>query len=368
MPYIHEIPGWPEFLWDGDALANSLAGVRHRQGLLLGRMESLGFDLRAEASLKVLTSDVVKSSAIEGERLDPEEVRSSIARRLGLDVAGLAKAGREVEGVVEMMLDATQRFDQPLTEERLFGWHGALFPTGRAGMRRITVGAWRPSEAGPMRVVSGPIGRERVHFEAPGADRLGSEMGAFLGWFNGSDTVDPVLRAGVAHFWFVTIHPFEDGNGRIARAIADMALARADGTGERFYSMSSQIEAERKEYYLRLESGQRGGLDITPWLGWFLGCLDRAIEAAGATLGAVLVKARLWRRINERPVNERQRLVINRMLDGFQGFLTTSKYAKLAKCSTDTALRDIRELLERDIIVQNPGGGRSTSYRLADPV
>ncbi|MCC7388835.1 MAG: Fic family protein [Phycisphaerales bacterium] len=367
MLYIHEIPGWPEFLWDGDALANPLAGVRHRQGLLLGRMESLGFDHRAEASLKVLTSDVVKSSAIEGERLDPEEVRSSIARRLGLDVAGLPKAGREVEGVVEMMLDATQRFDQPLTEERLFGWHGALFPTGRAGMRRITVGAWRPSEAGPMQVVSGPIGRERVHFEAPAADRLDAEMRTFLGWFNGPDTVDPVLRAGVAHFWFVTIHPFEDGNGRIARAIADMALARADGTGERFYSMSSQVEAERKEYYLRLESAQRGGLDITPWLGWFLGCLDRAIEAAGAMLGAVLAKARLWRRINERPVNERQRLVINRMLDGFQGFLTTSKYAKLAKCSSDTALRDIRELLERDIIVQNPGGGRSTSYRLADP-
>lgn len=368
MPYIHEQPGWPKFLWDGDTLANPLGGVRHRQGLLLGRMESLGFDLRTVASLKVLTSDVVKSSAIEGEDLDPDEVRSSIARRLGLDVAGLPRAGREVEGVVEMMLDATQRFEEPLSAERLFGWHAALFPTGRSGMRRITVGAWRPGEAGPMRVVSGPIGRERVHFEAPGADRLGSEMGAFLDWFNGSRGMDPVLKAGVAHFWFVTVHPFEDGNGRVARAIADMALARADGTRERFYSMSSQIEAERKEYYLRLESAQRGGLDITPWLGWFLGCLDRAIEGAGATLSGVLSKARLWQRVNQRPVNDRQRLVINRMLDGFRGFLTTSKYAKLAKCSTDTALRDIRELLERGVLVQNPGGGRSTSYRLADPV
>lgn len=367
MPYIHEKPGWPEFLWDSDALAGPLAEVRHRQGLLLGKMESLGFDLRTEASLTTLTSDVVKSSAIEGEMLDPDEVRSSIARRLGLDAAGLPEAGRDVEGVVEMMLDATQKFEAPLSKERLFSWHAALFPTGRSGMGRITVGGWRTKEAGPMRVVSGPVGREKVHFEAPMADRLDSEMAAFLDWFNGPPAVDPVLKAGMAHFWFVTIHPFEDGNGRIARAVADMALARADGTHERFYSMSSQIEAERKEYYLRLESTQRGGLNITLWLEWFLGCLDRAIEGAEVTLSSVLYKAKLWRRINEQPVNERQRLVINRMLDGFQGFLTTSKYAKLARCSTDTALRDIRELLERNIIVQNEGGGRSTSYRLADP-
>ena len=367
MPYIHETGGWPGFLWDGERLAGLLAGVRHRQGLLLGRMESLGFDLRAEASLSILTSDVVKSSAIEGEKLDPDEVRSSIARRLGLDAAGLPKAGRDVEGVVEMMLDATQRFGEALTAERLFGWHAALFPTGRSGMHRITVGAWRPPEAGPMRVVSGPVGRERVHFEAPEAERLDSEMAAFLNWFNGSSSTDPVLKAGIAHFWFVTIHPFEDGNGRIARAIADMALARADGMRERFYSMSSQIEAERQEYYRRLESAQRGGLDITLWLEWFLGCLDRAIEGAQTMLSAVLSKARLWQRINRHPVNERQRLVINRMLNGFDGFLTTSKYAKLAKCSTDTALRDIRDLLEWSIIVQNPGGGRSTSYRLIDP-
>jgi len=330
-------------------------------------MEAFGFDLRAEASLTVLTSDVVNSSAIEGEVLNREEVRSSIARRLGLDVAGLPKPGRDVEGVVEMMLDATQNFEAPLTKERLFNWHAALFPTGRSGMGRITVGGWRPNEAGAMQVVSGPIGREKVHFEAPAAERLDSEMTALLGWFNAAPPLDPVLKAAVAHFWFVTIHPFEDGNGRIARAIADMALARADGTKERFYSMSAQIEVERKDYYRQLEAAQRGDLDITSWLTWFLGCLGRALEGAEQVLASVLYKAKLWQRINRRPVNDRQRLVINRMLDGFQGFLTTSKYAKLAKCSPDTALRDIRELLERRVLVQNPGGGRSTSYRLADP-
>ncbi len=363
--YIHEKAGWPEFSWDSDALAVPLAAVRHKQGRLLGKMEALGFDLRAEASLTVLTSDVVKSSAIEGETLDPDEVRSSIARRLGLDVAGLPKAGRDVESVVEMMLDATRNYDKLLTKKRLFDWHASLFPTGRSGMRKITVGAWRRKDDGPMQVVSGPFGRERVHFEAPEADRLNDETSSFLKWFNAPTSVDPVLKAALAHFWFVTIHPFEDGNGRIARAIADMALARADGTKDRFYSMSSQIEAERKDYYLELERAQRGELDITAWLGWFLGCLGRALDGAEAALSAVLNKAKLWQRINRRPVNERQRLVINRLLNGFQGFLTTSKYAKLAKCSTDTALRDIQELLDRRILVQNPGGGRSTSYRLA---
>ena len=367
MAFVHEKPGWPQFSWDSDALAATLAAVRHKQGKLLGKMEALGFELRAEASLTVLTSEVVKSSAIEGETLNPDEVRSSIARRLGLDVAGLPKAGRDVEGVVEMMLDATANFEAPLTRERLLDWHAALFPTGRSGMGRITVGAWRPKEAGTMQVVSGPIGRERVHFEAPEAERLESEMATFFEWFNAPPSVDPVLKAGIAHFWFVTIHPFQDGNGRIARAIADMALARADGTKERFYSMSWQIEAERKDYYLELEAAQRGDVDITQWVAWFLGCLDRAIEGAEQTLAAVLYKAKLWQRINRRPVNDRQRVVINRLLDGFQGFLTTSKYAKLAKCSPDTALRDIRELLERGIIVQNPGRGRSTSYRLAEP-
>ncbi|HLE68369.1 MAG TPA: Fic family protein [Vicinamibacteria bacterium] len=365
--FIHERSDWPHFSWDSHALALVLADVRHRQGRLLGRMEAFGFDLRAEASLTVLTSDVVNSSAIEGEVLNREEVRSSIARRLGLDVAGLPKPGRDVEGVVEMMLDATQNFEAPLTKERLFNWHAALFPTGRSGMGRITVGGWRPNEAGAMQVVSGPIGREKVHFGAPAAERLDSEMTALLGWFNAAPPLDPVLKAAVAHFWFVTIHPFEDGNGRIARAIADMALARADGTKERFYSMSAQIEVERKDYYRQLEAAQRGDLDITSWLTWFLGCLGRALEGAEQVLASVLYKAKLWQRINRRPVNDRQRLVINRMLDGFQGFLTTSKYAKLAKCSPDTALRDIRELLERRVLVQNSGGGRSTSYRLADP-
>ncbi len=367
MAFIHKKTGWPEFTWDGEALAGPLAAVRHKQGRLLGRMEALGFDLRAEARLAVLTSDVVKSSAIEGEKLNPDEVRSSIARRLGLDVAGLPKAGRDVEGVVEMMLDGTRNFEKPLTKKRLFDWHATLFSTGRGGMSRITVGTWRTKEAGPMQVVSGPMGQEKVHFEAPASDRLEAEMSRFIKWFNAPASVDPVLKAGISHFWFVTIHPFQDGNGRIARAIADMALARADGTKDRFYSMSSQIEAERKDYYLRLEAAQRGGLNITGWLEWFLGCLDRAIGGADGTLGTVLNKARLWQHINRRPVNERQRLVINRILNGFNGFLSTSKYAKLAKCSTDTALRDIRELLERGILVQNPGGGRSTSYRLGEP-
>jgi Fic family protein len=365
--FLHERSDWPAFTWDAAALAHDLAAIRHRQGRLLGRMEALGFDLRSEASLAVLTSDVVKSSAIEGETLDPREVRSSLARRLGLDFAGLPRPSRDVEGVVEMLLDATRNHSAALTKERLFGWHAALFPTGRSGLARITVGAWRTAELGPMQVVSGPIGRERVHFEAPAAKRLEAEMRTFLREFETRSATDPVLRAGIAHLWFITIHPFEDGNGRIARAIADLALARADGTKERFYSLSSQLEAERKNYYLELETAQRGELDITRWLAWFLGCLGRAIDGADGTLAAVLRKARLWQRIHSRPVNERQRTVINRMLDGFEGVLTSSKYAKLAKCSSDSALRDIQELAARGILLQNEGRGRSTSYRLADP-
>lgn len=371
MTYIHEEPGWPTLTWNEATLSAALARVRHRQGRLLGRMESIGFDLRVEASLTTLTDDVVKSSAIEGENLDRQEVRSSIARRLGIETAGLPIAGRHVEGVVEMMLDATQNYAQALTAERLFGWHAALFPTGRSGMQRITVGAWRTATSGPMQVVSGPYGREHVHFEAPAADRLGAEMAAFLGWFNGPDSdpsrLDPVLKSGVAHFWFVTIHPFEDGNGRIARAIADLALARADQCRERFYSMSAQIEAERKAYYAELESQQRGDLDVTRWLEWFLACLDRALSRADNTLSSVLDKARLWDVINQTPVNDRQRLVINRLLDGFDGPLSSAKYAKLAKCSTDTALRDIQGLVDRGLLIRNPGGGRSTNYRLARP-
>jgi Fic family protein len=364
MPFIHQKPEWPAFSWQTESLAFSLATVRHKQGRLVGTMQAIGFELRAEASLAALTADVVKSSAIEGEALDPREVRSSIARRLGLETAGLPKASRAVDGIVEMMLEATQNYTATLSADRLFGWHAALFPTGRSGMSRIAVGQWRPAEAGTMQVVSGPIGREKVHFEAPAADRLEAEMERFITWFNTPSEIDPVLKAGIAHFWFVTIHPFEDGNGRIARAIADMSLARADGTPNRFYSMSSHIEAERKEYYRRLEFAQRGDLDITAWLTWFLECLGRAIDAAERDLASVLTKAKLWERINRHPVNERQRSVINRMLDGFEGFLTTSKYARLAKCSNDTALRDIHELVERGIVVQNPSRGRSTSYRL----
>ena len=367
MAFIHEQPGWPAFSWDTEALAAVLAAVRHKQGRHIGKMESLGFDLRTEACVTVLTDEVVKSSAIEGEHLDPGEVRSSIARKLGLDAAALPRPGLEVDGIVQMMLDATRNFDAPLTAERLFGWHAALFPTGRSGMHRITVGAWRTGEAGPMQVVSGSVGRETVHFEAPDAKRIQAEMEVFLAWFNAPSEIDPVLEAAVAHLWFVTVHPFEDGNGRIARAIADMALSQADGTKERFYSMSSGIEAERGEYYRQLEAAQRGDLEITKWLSWFLTCIDRTLDAADEALSSVLHKARLWQRINPNPVNDRQRRVINRMLDDFKGHLTTSKYAKLAKCSNDTALRDIRELLERGIVVKNPGGGRSTSYRLAKP-
>lgn len=363
--WIHEYQHWSDFTWDAKVLASKLADIRHRQGRLLGRMESLGFELKREASLSTLTNDVVKSSAIEGETLNPEEVRSSIACRLGIDIAGLMPANRDVEGIVEMMLDATQQFSKPLTKDRLFDWHASLFPTGRSGMHKITVGGWRTLDAGPMQVVSGPIGKEKVHFEAPSADRLNKEMEAFLTWFGSSDDIDSVIKAGIAHVWFVTIHPFEDGNGRIARAIGDMALARSDGTQNRFYSLSSQIETERKQYYDQLEKQQCATPDITDWLSWFLDCLGRAIANAETTLGNILFKAQLWESINQKPVNERQRLIINRMLkDDFEGFMSTSKYAKLAKCSNDTALRDIQGLKERGTFIQNPGGGRSTSYRL----
>lgn len=366
--WIHQHRDWPDFTWDAEALACGLAEVRHQQGRLLGRMEGLGFDLQREASLSVLTEDVVKSSAIEGEDLSRAEVRSSIARRLGLDVAGLVPAGRDVDGVVEMMLDATQGFAKPLTSERLHGWHAALFPAGRSGMHRIITGDWRKPASDPMQVVSGPVGRERVHFEAPAAAAIAAEMAAFLAWFDGDDATDPVLRAGIAHFWFVTIHPFEDGNGRIARAIGDMALARADGMAERFYSLSAQIESERKDYYRQLESQQRGSPDITPWLDWFLACLERALHGADRTLSRVLFKAELWEVLNRDPVNPRQRTVINRMLDDdFEGFINTSKYAKLAKCSTDTALRDIQDLKARGALMQNSPRGRSTSYQLTMP-
>jgi Fic family protein len=363
--WIFEHQQWPNFTWDEKIFSHQLADIRYRQGRLLGKMENLGFELKREASLKTLTNDVLKSTAIEGEYLNHDEVRSSIARRLGLDISGLIPSSRHVEGVVEMMLDATQMFYKPLEKERLFSWHAALFPTGHSGMHRISVGHWRTTQNDPMQVVSGSIGREKIHFEAPGADKIEGEMQAFLSWFEKNDNMDPVLKAGIAHLWFITIHPFEDGNGRIGRAILDMALARSEGTSERFYSLSSQIEYERKDYYKQLELQQRGTLDITDWLEWFLGCLGRAISSAETTLSNVLFKAKLMEKINIKPINERQRLIINRMLeDDFKGYINTSKYAKLAKCSIDTALRDIQDLKMRGIFIQNPGGGRSTSYNL----
>lgn len=362
--YIHELHEWPRFRWDREGLAEPLAAVRHRQGRLIGRMEALGFNLRQEAVLHTLTADVLKSSEIEGEKLDAEQVGSSIARRLDMDIGALKPADRHVEGIVEMMLDATRHYDQPLTADRLFSWHASLFPAGRSGMTRIRVGAWRDDSTGPMTVVSGPVGKERVHFEAPAAARLDREMQAFLNWFNAHTDIDPVLKAGLAHLWFVTVHPFDDGNGRLARAIADMALAGSENSPQRFYSMSAQIRQERAAYYDILEQTQKGRIDITPWMDWFLGCLGRAIDGAQTTLASVLAKARFWEAIAGVAINERQRLVLNRLLDSFEGKLTTSKYAKLTQCSQDTALRDILSLVERSILIRNPEGGRSTSYTL----
>ncbi|MBI2339720.1 MAG: Fic family protein [Deltaproteobacteria bacterium] len=364
MRCIHQRPGWPNFTWDQEKLSGLLASVRHRQGKLLGRMEALGFNLQTEASLNILTLDVLKSSEIEGEILNPDQIRSSIARRLGLDIAGLVPADRHVDGVVEMMLNATQNFSEALAKKRLWGWHAALFPTGFSGMHKITVGAWRGDERGPMQVVSGPMGRERVHFEAPEASRLDAEMARFLAWFNRKIPIDDVVKAAVAHLWFVTIHPFDDGNGRIARAIADMQLARSEGSRRRFYSLSAQIRQERRAYYDMLEKTQKGGLDITMWLAWFLNCLDHALAETENTLKSTLNKAQFWESHRATPLNARQQIMLNRLLDGFVGRLTSSKWAKITKCSQDTALRDIQDLLDRKILVKDLGGGRSTGYLL----
>ena len=362
--YIHQLAEWPKLTWDHDALAVPLADIRYRQGRLLGRMESLGFSLQQEAELETLTLDVVKSSEIEGENLNTDQVRSSIARRLGIDIAGAIPANRNVEGVVEMMLDASRNFDEPLTQDRLFAWHAALFPTGRSGMRKIIVGAWRDDADGPMQVVSGPIGRERVHYKAPAAPLLEGEMARFFNWANGSDGTDPLLRAALAHLWFATIHPFDDGNGRMARAIADWALARSEKSPQRFYSMSSRIRQERDAYYGILERTQKGTLDVTPWMVWFLVCLGRAFEGTEATLATVLHKARFWREHADVNINDRQRLLLNKILDGFDGKLTSSKWARIAKCSQDTAIRDIKDLVAQGVLEKDAGGGRSTSYSL----
>jgi len=365
--YIYQLPGWPGFTWDQEKLAKRLAEVRHRQGRLLGRMEGLGFSLQKEATLQTLTLDVLKSSEIEGEILNPDQVRSSIARRLGMDIAGLVPADRNVEGVVEMMLDATQNYQSALTEERIFDWHAALFPTGRSGMQKIVVGGWRDNtKEDPMQVVSGPIGRETVHFQAPDSGVVPQEMKAFLEWFNSEMKSDPVIKAAVAHLWFVTIHPFDDGNGRTARAIADMQLARADESNQRFYSMSAQIRKERKEYYDILEKTQKSDLDITGWLQWFLDCLDRALLATDETLAVVMRKAKFWEKHATQSFNDRQTFMLNKLFDGFFGKLTSSKWATIAKCSSDTAVRDINDLVDRGILVKEPAGGRSTSYQLVE--
>lgn len=366
MKYIHERPAWPKFHWEQKMLGARLAEVRHRQGRLIGRMEALGVTLRKEAVLQTLTFDVLKSSEIEGEKLNLDQVRSSIARRLGIDIGGSVPADRHVEGVVEMMLDATQNFTKPISAERLFGWHAALFSTGRSGMHKIIVGAWRDDSKGPMQVVSGPIGHEKVHFEAPKAGRLDNEMRTFLDWVNANDDLDPVLRAGLAHLWFVTIHPFDDGNGRIARAIADWALARSENSPQRFYSMSAQIREERNDYYNILERTQKGTLDISAWMAWFLDCLDRAIAGTELMLADVLRKARFWEKNAGKTINDRQRLMLNKLLGGFEGKLTSTKWAKLTKSSQDTAHRDIQALIEQGVLAKESGGGRSTSYSLVE--
>jgi Fic family protein len=364
--YIWEAADWPNWRYDMVALAGPMAEVSRAQGFLLGRLVDVGMAVREQASLAALTEDVVKTSAIEGEHLDVASVRSSIARRLGVDIGALAPVDRHVDGVVEMVLDATLDCRAPLTRERLFAWHAALFPTGYSGLSRIKVGAWRDDAGGPMQVVSGPIGRQKVHFEAPPAGRLEVEIRRLLDWVNSGTSLPPLLKAGLGHLWFVTLHPFDDGNGRIARALGDMLLARADGSPQRFYSVSAQIQRERKAYYDILERTQKGSMDVTPWLLWFLDSLHRAVEQAQHTLDAVLTKTRFWQRWASTPLNERQVKVLNRLLDGFEGKLTSSKWAALAKCSSDTALRDINDMLGRGVLRKNDAGGRSTSYVLSD--
>ncbi len=363
--YIYERPDWPEFKWDTDEILTLLIDVRNLQGRVLGRMGTLGFELKDQANLAILTQDVLRSSEIEGELLNPGQVRSSIIRQLGLDIStGIVPSERNVDGVVEMMIDAAVNFNKPLTRQRLFSWHNALFPTGYSGIQKLLVGKWRDDSRGPMQVVSGPIGREKIHYQAPSSGCLEKEMKKFLEWFNNDQDFDLVIKAALAHLWFVTIHPFEDGNGRIARALADMILARSDGQPQRFYSMSSQIRNERKQYYDILEQTQKGGSDITEWLQWFLYCLQDALESTNVILKKVLQKYEFWAGNSSRIENERQRKVLNKLLDGFDGKLTSSKWAKITKCSPDTALRDINDLIDKKILYKLPEGGRSTGYAL----
>lgn len=362
--YIWQASDWPLWQYDLSSIAPVLAEVNRLQGLLLGRLADVGMTLRDQASLVALTEDVVKTSEIEGEMLNVESVRSSIARRLGVDIGAAASVDRHVEGVVEMVLDATSNANAALTAQRLFGWHAALFPTGYSGISKLAVGQWRDDAGGPMQVVSGPVGRHRVHFQAPPAEVLPDEVARFLSWANQPSDEPLLIKAGLAHLWFVTLHPFDDGNGRIARALCDLFLTRADGSPQRFYSLSAQIQRERKDYYDKLESTQKGSLDVTDWLAWFLGALGRAMTSAHATLDTVLGKARFWQRWAGTPFNERQVKLLNRLLDGFEGKLTSSKWAVIAKCSPDTALRDITQLLALGVLKKSPEGGRSTGYEL----
>ena len=362
--YIWQANDWPSWHFDLTALAGPMAEVSRAQGVLMGRLADVGMTLRDQASLATLTEDVVKTSEIEGETLNVESVRSSIARRLGVDIGALAPVDRHVEGVVEMVLDATANCYAPISQERLFSWHAALFPTGYSGLSNIKAGAWRDDASGPMQVVSGPIGRQRVHFEAPPADRLEIEISRFLDWVNAAPSEPALLKAGLGHLWFVTLHPFDDGNGRIARAIGDLLLARADGSPQRFYSLSAQIQRERKTYYDILERTQKRSMDVTEWLAWFLDTLYHAVDQAQHTLNVVLTKARFWQYWSTMPLNERQVKLLNKLLHGFQGKLTSSKWAALAKCSPDTALRDINDLLARGVLRKSDAGGRSTSYEL----
>ncbi|MFT5823005.1 MAG: Fic family protein [Crocinitomix sp.] len=365
--YIHQNKYWPNFNWENDTLLPYVSAVRDLQGRLIGRMEAVGFELRDEAVLETLTEDIIKSNEIEGEFLNPEEVRSSVARRLGMDVAGLSPTNRNVEGVVEMMLDATQKYQDSLTKERMCGWHAALFPTGRSGMHTITVGDWRGDENGPMQIVSGPMGREKVHYVAPKADRLDFEMDQFITWYNSDTQMEPVIKSAIAHLWFVTIHPFDDGNGRISRAIADNQLARADRTNQRFYSMSAQIMKSKNGYYDILESTQKGSLDVTQWLVWYFERLTDALAATNQTLSKILVKAKFWELHKTAQFNERQVVMINKLQGNFIGKLHSSKWAKMTKVHRDTARRDIQDLIEKGVLLDTGEGGRSTNYILKLP-
>ncbi len=365
--YLHQRKDWPDFTWDTDTLLPYVSKVRDLQGRLIGRMEGIGFELREEAVLETLTEDIIKSSEIEGEFLNPEEVRSSVARRLGMEISGLPNASRNVEGVVEMMLDATQKYKDPLTKDRMCGWQAALFPTGRSGMHKITVGEWRGDEGGPMQIISGPMGKEKVHYIAPEAHRLEEEMNRFIGWFNEDESMEPVVKSAIAHLWFVSIHPFDDGNGRIARAIADKQLARADRTGQRFYSMSAQIMKSKKGYYNILESTQKGSMDISQWLVWYFERLTESLEVTDETLSKIFIKAKFWELHKNTRFNERQITMINKLQGDFVGKLHSSKWAKMTKTHRDTARRDIQDLIAKGVLSDSGEGGRSTNYILNLP-